>query len=125
MMQRSIGVFIANKIKDEIFAKPAQDDDGSDARGQAHYDDPLDGEIIYDDNGKALGQAYRLPDVAVYVVAGNNARPDVELERAINDPDSELIIHREGRRITALVYIPEQVEYQATQRTRGFRPDDV
>lgn len=125
MMQRSIGVFIANKIKDEIFAKPAPDDDGADARGQVHYNDPLDGEIIYDDNGKALGQAYRLPDVAVYVVAGNNARPDVELERAINDPDSELIIHREGRRITALVYIPEQVEYQATQRTRGFRPDDV
>lgn len=32
---------------------------------------------------------------------------------------------REGRRITVLVYIPEQVEYQATQRTRGFRPDNV
>jgi len=125
MMQRSIGVFIANKIKDEIFAKPAQEDDQEQAGAQVHYEDPLDGEIIYDDNGKPLGQAYRLPDVAVYVVAGSNARPDVELERAINDPDSELIIHREGRTITALVYIPEQVEYQATQRTRGFRPDDV
>ena len=125
MMQRSIGVFIANKIKDEIFAKPAQEDDQEQAGAHVHYEDPLDGEIIYDDNGKALGQAYRLPDVAVYVVAGRNARPDVELERAINDPDSELIIHREGRTITALVYIPEQVEYQATQRTRGFRPDDV
>ena len=125
MMQRSIGVFIANKIKDEIFAKPAPADDEGAGSAQYHDEDPLDGEIIYDDDGKPLGQAYRLPDVAVYVVAGNNARPDVELERAINDPASELIIHHEGRRITALVYIPEQVEYQATQRTRGFRPDDV
>lgn len=126
-MQRTIGVFIANKIKDEIFAKPApveEEDDGY-AAAPVAYEDPLDGEVIYDDNGKPLGQAYRLRDVAVYVVAGRNARPDVELERAINDPDSELIIHREGRNITALVYIPEQVEYQATQRTRGFRPDDV
>ncbi len=125
-MQRTIGVFIANKIKDEIFAKPAPVEDDEDGPAASiPYEAPLDGEVIYDDNGKPLGQAYRLPDVAVYVVAGRNVRPDVELERAINDPDSELIIHREGRAITALVYIPEQVEYQATQRTRGFRPDDV
>lgn len=125
MMQRSIGTFIANRIKNEIFARPDQEDEQQLSGSRTHYEDPLDGEVIHDDNGKALGQAYRLPDVAVYVVAGSNARADIELERAINDPGSELIIHREGSRITALVYIPEQVEYQATQRTRGFRPDDV
>ncbi len=123
MMQRTIGMYIANRIKDEIFAKP--EDQVEDGAVQEPYEDPLDGELIHDDQGRALGKAYRLHDVAVYVVAGNRANPDTELERAINDPDSELIIHREGRTITALVYIPEQVEYQATQRTRGFRPDDV
>jgi hypothetical protein len=123
MMQRTIGMYIANRIKNEIFAKPEdQDANGDD---QAQYEDPLDGEVIHDDQGRALGRAYRLPDVAVYVVAGNRAVPDAELERAINDPDSELIIHREGRRITALVYIPEQVEQAPPSQTRGFRADDV
>lgn len=123
MMQRTIGMYIANRIKDEIFAKP--EDQVEDGDVQEPYDDPLDGELIHDDQGRALGKAYRLHDVAVYVVAGNRANPDTELERAINDPDSELIIHREGRRITALVYIPEQVEQAPTSRTRGFRADDV
>ncbi len=123
MMQRTIGMYIANRIKDEIFAKPeAQDAEGYD---QESYEDPLDGEMIHDDQGRALGKAYRLHDVAVYVVAGNRAVPDAELERAVNDPASELIIHREGNRITALVYIPEQTEQAQAFRTRGFRAEDV
>lgn len=121
-MQRTIGMYIANRIKNEIFAKPdVEDPDGDDES----YVDPLDGEMIHDDEGRALGTAYRLHDVAVYVVAGSRANPDTELERAVNDPDSELIIHREGRRITALVYIPEQVEQAPPSNTRGFRADDV
>ncbi|HEV2065558.1 MAG TPA: hypothetical protein VGR08_01895 [Thermomicrobiales bacterium] len=123
MMQRTIGMYIANRIKNEIFAKP--EEATADDEDQVPYEDPLDGEQIHDDEGHSLGTAYRLHDVAVYVVAGNRANPDTELERAINDPDSELIIHREGRRITALVYIPEQIEQAPTTRTRGFRADDV
>lgn len=123
MMQRTIGMYIANRIKNEIFAKPEEEDADSDV--QEPYEDPLDGELIHDDEGRALGKAYRLHNVAIYVVAGNRANPDTELERAINDPDSELIVHREGRRITALVYIPEQIEQASTSRTRGFRADDV
>ncbi|MBA2248231.1 MAG: hypothetical protein H0W23_08885, partial [Chloroflexia bacterium] len=47
-MQRTIGVFIANKIKDEIFAKPApvEDDDDGAAVAPVRYEDPLDGEVI-------------------------------------------------------------------------------
>lgn len=123
MMQRTIGMYIANRIKNEIFAKPEEADADGDARES--YEDPLDGEQIHDDQGRALGTAYRLHDVAVYVVAGNRANPDRELERAIDDPASELIIHREGRRVTALVYIPEQIEQAPPSQTRGFRADDV
>ena len=121
-MQRTIGMYIANRIRNEIFAKPEPDEDPD---GHDEYVDPLDGETIVDDDGRALGTARRLRDVAVYVVTGSRANPDAELERAINEPESELIIHREGRRITALVYIPEQAEGAPPSTMRGFRADDV
>src|SRR5690606_41562662 len=54
----------------------------------------------------SLGRAYRVPTAAVYVVSGNNADPDAELERALNDPETETIIHWEGDQIGALVFVP-------------------
>lgn len=129
MMQRTIGTYIAKRIKDEIFSPQDADETTAQGQGQqaashSHYEDPLDGETIFDDDGRALGQAYRLPNVAVYVVAQRNANADRELERAINEPETELIVHREDRAVTALVYIPEQTS-QAAAQTRGFRADDV
>lgn len=124
MMQRSIGMYIANKVKDEIF-RPEQVED---EQGAVHYveqeHDPLDGELIRDNSGAVLGRAYRVP-AAVYVVASGEVDADVALENALNDPDHETIIHWEGNEIGALVFVSSAARESAAKGPRGFRADDV
>jgi hypothetical protein len=125
MMQRTVGMYIANKIKDEIFSpQQVETEDGGIEYIEPEHD-PLDGELIRDDQGRSLGRAYRVPDVAVYVVTGNNADPDTELEGALNDPEAETIIHWEGNRIAALVYVSQQARSSAATGVRGVRAEDV
>jgi hypothetical protein len=123
MMQRTIAAYVANKVKDEIF-NPKQVDE----EGEVHYVepefDPLDGELIRDNHGRSLGRAYRVPTAAVYVVGSTNADPDAELERALNDPGTETIIHWEGDSIAALVFVPSQAR-DGSAGVMGVRADDV
>lgn len=124
MMQRTIGMYIANKVKDEIFSpEEVETEDGQVAYVQPESD-PLDGELIRDDEGRALGRAYRVPNVACYVVGAAGANPDRALERALNDPETQTIIHWENDQIAALVFVPSRVNDEATG-LRGFRADDV
>lgn len=125
MMQRTIGMYIANKIKDEIFSPQPVETEEGEVQYVAPEHDPLDGQLIRDNQGRSLGRAYRLRDVAIYVVAGEGADRDAELDRAVNDPETELILHWEGDRITALVYVPEQAKHAAASGLTGFRADDV
>ncbi len=125
MMQRTVGMYIANRIKDEILKPPtpaeeeAYEDDG------VEYEDPLDGEVITNEHGAVLGVAQRMASVALYVVGAQGANANTELERAMNDPDAEVIVHREGRRITALVYVPSATAQVPSSGTAGFRADEV
>ena len=125
MMQRTVGMYIANKIKDEIFSPQQVETEDGEIEYIEPEHDPLDGELIRDDQGRSLGRAYRVPEVAVYVVTGNNADPDAELERALNDPEAETIIHWEGNRIAALVYVSQQARSSAATGVRGVRAEDV
>jgi hypothetical protein len=125
MMQRTVGMYIANKIKDEIFSPQQVEREDGEIEYIEPEHDPLDGELIRDDQGRSLGRAYRVPDVAVYVVTGNNADPDAELENALNDPEAETIIHWEGNRIAALVYVSQQARSSAATGVRGVRAEDV
>lgn len=125
MMQRTVGMYIANKIKDEIFSPQQVETEDGEVEYIEPEHDPLDGELIRDDQGRSLGRAYRVHDVAVYVVTGNNADPDAELERALNDPEAETIIHWEGNRIAALVYVSQQARSSAATGVRGVRAEDV
>jgi hypothetical protein len=122
MMQRTVGMYIANRIKDEILKPPAQIEEQDVEEG---YDDPLDGEVIRNDAGAVLGVAHRLQRVALYVVGSRGANANSELERAMNDPESEIIVHREGREITALVYVPSATAQAPSSGTQGFRADEV
>ncbi len=122
MMQRTVGMYIANRIKDEILKPPAQIEEQDVEEG---YDDPLDGEVIRNDAGAVLGVAHRLQQVALYVVGSRGANANSELERAMNDPESEIIVHREGREITALVYVPSATAQAPSSGTQGFRADEV
>ncbi len=125
MMQRSVGMYIANRIKDELLKPPTVVEDEVDDDGQEVFEDPLDGEVIRNDAGETLGVAHRLASAAVYVVGNRGANANAEMERALNDPETEIVIHRQGREITALVYIPSVVARAPQSATRGFRADDV
>lgn len=125
MMQRTVGMYIANKIKDEIFSPQEVETEDGHVEYIEPENDPLDGELIRDDQGRALGRAYRVPDVAVYVVSGNNVDPDAELENALNDPEAETIIHWEGNRIAALVYVSQNARSGAGGGVHGVRAEDV
>jgi hypothetical protein len=127
MMQRTVGMYIANRIKDELLKPPVPVDEEVDESGEVRevYEDPLDGEVIRNDAGETLGVAHRLANVAVYVVGNRGVNANAEMERALEDPETEIVIHRQGREITALVYIPSVAARAPQSATRGFRADDV
>lgn len=124
MLQRNIGMYIANKVKDEIFRPEEIEDEHGEVQYLEPANDPLDGELIRDSAGAVLGRAYRVP-AAVYVVASGDANGDVALEAALNDPEHETIIHWEGNEIGALVFVSSAARASAETGPRGFRADDV
>jgi hypothetical protein len=124
MMQRTVGMYIANRIKDEILKPPTVAAEVEDDEVEA-YDDPLDGEVIRNEAGVTLGVAHRLGGIAIYVVGARGVNANAEMERAMNDPETEVIVHRQGREITALVYIPSITAQAPQGGTRGFRADEV
>ena len=123
MMQRTVGMYIANRIKDEILKPPAEAEVERD--DEETYEDPLDGEAITNEDGAVLGVAQRLHGVALYVVGSRGANANTELERAMNDPEAEVIVHREGRTISALVYVPSATAQLPSSGAAGFRADEV
>lgn len=125
MMQRTIGMYIANKVKDEIFRpEEVEDEETGEVQYVEQSHDPLDGELIRDSHGAVLGRAFRVP-ANVYVVADSDANADAALDAALNDPDHETIIHWEGDAIGALVFVSSDARAQASKGPRGFRADDV
>ncbi len=121
-MQRMAGAYIANRIKQELFSSPQADDDETAEVGEEV--DDLDGQVVHDDEGRAIGRAYRLPEVAVYVVT-DDGRPEAALLRALRDPDCELIFQSAGNRATAIIYVPEPAQEAPRGNLRGMRADDV
>src|SRR5690554_5987917 len=103
MMQRTIGMYIANKVKDEIFRPEVVEDEDGEVQYIEQTNDPLDGELIRDNSGAVLGRAYRVPAMVYVVAQGDGVDADGALESALNDPEHETIIHWEGDEIGALV----------------------
>jgi len=124
-MQRMAGAYIANRIKKELFDSPQADaDDEVSEVDEVAAADELDGQIVHDDEGQAIGRAYRLSEVGVYVVTDDN-RPEAALLRALRDPDCQLIFQTAGNRATAIIYVPEPVAETPRGSVRGMRADDV
>ncbi len=121
-MQRMAGVYIANRIKKELFPSPDEVEDDT-AEVAAHADE-LDGQVVHDDDGNAIGRAHRLSDVAVYVVT-DQERPADALLRALRDPDCQILFQTASGRATAVIYIPEPLRESPRPSVRGIRADDV
>lgn len=126
MMQRTIGTYIANKVKDEIFKPVDAGEEGT--VDEVYYveqiPDTLHGELVRDSSGAVLGRAYRVP-ASIYVVAASEGDASAALERTLNDPEHETIIHWDGSDIGALVFVSGDVRANAESGPRGFRADDV
>ena len=125
MMQRSIGMYIANKVKDEIFRPEAVEDEDGEVQYVEQSHDPLDGELIRDNSGAVLGRAYRVPAMVYVVAQSGDVDADAALETALNDPEHETIIHWEDDQIGALVFVSSEVRAGAAKGPHGFRADDV
>ena len=116
-MQRKASAYLVKRLGDELFAKPAAPDEPT------KPDADLDGQLIHDEEGRAVGTAHRLRHVAVYVVSDGYGKPDDELARCLKESDSEVMFQTDGGRITALIYVPDPS--RAPRRPEAMRADEV
>lgn len=128
MVPKIAGQYIVKRISDQIMAPPAsaadQEADEQQPRVAAPpVVDELDGQVVADDEGQPVGTARRLATIGVYVVAERKGEAEVELLRAINDPDGRLLVRSEDGRVVALIYVPDPAG--APARVEGIRSDDI
>lgn len=135
MIQRSVGMYIANQLKDQILTPKQQAEAeaaggvapvaGQPARAVAEEDyDDLDGQILRDENGNSLGRAYRVPSVAIYVITKDARNPAAALRRAIEAGGADLhFLTNDQGRISSVVYIADA--QSAPSGIEGARADDV
>jgi hypothetical protein len=125
-VQRIGASYIAKKFADQIMAPPPRPAEVEDQEEAAPGAPDLTGQIITDENGQAIGRAYRLPEVAVYVIAERGADLEAELARTLAEPEKRLFFQSEGERITGLIYAPDPARVaNAAPGVRGIRADDV
>lgn len=128
-VQRMATSYITKRLKDELLG-PAEggQPDGQDkpprqsgsARADAH-----DGKPVHDENGKVIGRAYRVAEVAVYVVTRDGEHAPQELARGLREEGTQMVFHTtEEDHVTSIFYVPEPKAGVPTVG-RGFRPDDV
>jgi hypothetical protein len=138
MVQRKLGMYVANRIKDEIMAPPKpgaenqidgeyRRDDRSERSERYERSEPADdlhGQIVRDDEGNAIGRAFRVPDVALYVIARDGRNPSGDLTRAIHQDSSRLVFQATPNgRITSIIYVAD--ESPSAGGLQGARADEV
>jgi len=131
-VQRVVGGFVAKQVKDILLAPPKPPAEAGSA-DEAEVG-PTEGEIeataeadegeFTDEEGRSLGMAYRLPGVAVWVVADRRGERWDELERCLAEPGARLFLQRERGRVTAIIYAADPTR-PPRPRAEGLRADDV
>lgn len=123
-MQRMAGAYLVKRLGDELMPKPAPAASDEGNGEEKATDDGLDGQVVRDEEGRAIGTAHRLPGVAVYVAFDDGYEtPQQVLARCLEEPEPTLLLQREGRRIVGLIYVPDPS--LAPKRPEGFRADEV
>jgi hypothetical protein len=84
--------------------------------------DELDGQPFHDEDGHLLGTAYRLAEVAVYVVSNGYQRPAADFA-LLADPQTRLFWQTADGRVVALIYVPDPSRVPA--RPEALRADDI
>ena len=128
MIPATVGAFILDRVKSEIFSTPEEAQEAAQAiEQQIIEEDDHIGTVYTDDEGNAIGQAVRMLNVGIYVVSNEHSDPEKDLLAAMRNPESEVIFHTSGGRVSRIIYIPpEQPDYSSSgQGVKGFRADDI
>jgi hypothetical protein len=122
------GQYVIKRIYDQVLAPPPErQGDSADPdpqqRVEEQFVDELDGQGVLDDEGHPVGIARRLASIGVYVVSDRRGDAEAELLRALNDPNSQLLIRSDDGRVTGLIYVPDPDS--ASPGVEGIRSDDI
>lgn len=136
MVQKIGAQYLAKKIADQMLnptqAAPAAQQSGPDqgnvqqstvnnsTSAQRQGSDML---VVNDENGHSIGAAYRVAEVAVYVVTNPQFDRAHELERSIGEADTQVYFHHENGRLAGIIYAPSKT--QTLGDLHGGRADDV
>jgi hypothetical protein len=111
--------YLAKRFADHVMAppQPVQEAEPEEA------DADLDGQVFTDEHGNRIGRAFRVPNLAVYVIANGRGNLQPELERCIEEPESRLFFRTEGGHITGLIYAADPA--RSGSNSDATRSDDV
>ncbi|MBA2758580.1 MAG: hypothetical protein H0U38_02705 [Chloroflexia bacterium] len=130
MIPATVGAYILDRVKSEIFASPEEARETVEAiEQQIIEDDDFIGTVYTDEDGNAIGQAVRMLSVAVYVVSNENSNPERDLLAAMRDPEADVRFKVDGGRVSRVIYIPparpDYSDESGGNRPKGFRADDI
>jgi hypothetical protein len=129
MIPATVGAFILDRVKSEIFSSPEEAQQAAQAiEDQIIEEDDHIGTIYTDDDGNEIGQAVRMLNVGIYVVSNERGDPERDLLAAMRDPSSEVVFHTDGGHVSRVIYIPPAKPAYASDGSssvKGFRADDI
>ena len=117
-MQKIGAQWALKKISDTVMAPAPQ---AVEVEQGAIPDDHPDQITVNDAEGNSLGTAYRL-NIPIYVVTHGRGRPDAALARSLDDPNSQVLVQRQGSRVVGVIYVPDP-EFRPTGE--AVRADDI
>jgi hypothetical protein len=117
--------FVVKKISDYVMAPPPQADEAPEvAQGAQPAASDLNGQVIKDEEGRSLGVARRVANVAVYLVTDRRAGLEEQLKATITDPEGQVFFHhKEDGTLAGLIYVPDPSSRPAPVSVT--RPDDI
>lgn len=79
--------------------------------------------VVNDEHGHSIGAAYRVADVAVYIVTNPQFDRAQALQMSVGDPETQVYFHHENGRLAGIIYAPAKT--QTLGDLHGGRADDV
>ncbi len=119
-MQKIGAQYVLKKITDQVMAPPKEAEPVVEAEEPVRQIGP-DSVIVTDEEGNEL-VAYRL-DVEVYAVTHGRGRAEAALARSLGGENVQVMVQREGGRITGIIYVPEPGGDEP--RGEATRADDI
>ena len=122
-MQKIGAQYVLKKITDTVMAPPAEKPPVAPEAQVQRPGKDMDGQMISDENGQTIGRAFRLPGVALYVVATGTMPNEDELKRCLAEANPRTFLHTEDGRLTGVIFVPDASHFP--KRVVGGRADDV